>query len=276
MYEELLNQRFGKLVVIKEAPMTKNKSYRFYCKCDCGKIIKVKATALKDGIVKSCGCEFGKDRIGLRFGRLVIEDIVVENKHTYCICKCDCGSYTKKLFSVIKRGDIKSCGCLGKEVYSKGTPIHGLYYTRLYKIYSGMKNRCCCKTDYHYKNYGNRGIEICDEWLGKNGFINFYNWAMANGYKDDLSIDRIDNNGNYCPENCRWATMKEQQNNTRYNHILYYKGEKMTLSQASDKFNLSTSTIWHRVKKYGNNLEIALKNPIRHELSRYKNKKSGT
>ena len=275
MYEDFIGKRFGKLVVIEEAPMTKNKSYRFFCKCDCGKTIKAKATALQDGVVKSCGCEYPKDRIGLRFGRLVVENTVFENRHTYCICKCDCGNYIKKPFSVIKRGDIKSCGCLGKEVYAKGTPVHNLYYTRLHKIYFGMKDRCYRIKSNHYLRYGARGIKICEEWLGKNGFINFYNWANSNGYNDNLSIDRIDNNCDYSPENCRWATAEEQQNNTRKNHILYYKGEKMTLSQASKRFNLSTSTIWHRTKKYGDDLEIALKEPIRHELSAYKQKKSG-
>jgi hypothetical protein len=275
MYQDLTNKRFGKLLVIEQAPAAKNKSFRWFCKCDCGKELKVKATALIDGITKSCGCEYGKPQKGLRFGRLEISDLVVENNQTFCICLCDCGNYTKERFSTLKRGDVKSCGCLGKEIHSKGNPVHGLYYTRLYKIYRGIMDRCFCKTSSHYSDWGGRGITVCDDWIGKNGFIKFYNWAKSNGYSDDLSIDRIDNNGNYCPQNCRWATAEEQQNNTRRNLILFYRGEKLTLSQASKKMGLSTSTIWHRIKKYGNDLEIALKEPIRHELSRYKEKKSG-
>lgn len=277
MSKNLENQRFGKLVVLKRAECGANKAYRWICKCDCGNETKVKETALIDGIVKSCGCEYkrNQDVTGFRFGRLLVIDKIIENKTTFCVCKCDCGNITKQKFSVIKRGDIKSCGCLGKEVYSKGTPTHNLYYTRLHHIYFGMKDRCYRKTSPGYKNYGARGITISDEWLGENGFVNFYNWANANGYKEDLSIDRIDNNKGYSPDNCRWATALEQQNNTRYNLILTYKGEKLTLSQAARKFNISTSTIWTRVKKYGKDLEIALQSPIRHELSRYKNKESG-
>lgn len=276
MLENLTNQRFGKLVVLEKADAKANKSYKWRCKCDCGKEVIIKQTALKDGIVKSCGCEWkNKSLVGEKFYRLTVKSIDLINNKTFATCLCDCGNIVVKMPSLIKKGHIKSCGCYEKEQSKKGNPTHGLYYTRVHKIYMGMKNRCYCKTDYHYKQWGGRGIKICDEWLGENGFVNFYKWSMENGYKDTLTIDRIDNNGDYSPENCRWATLEEQQNNTRYNLILTYNGEKLTLSQASRKLNLSTSTIWHRVKKYGTNLDIALQKPIKHELSRYKNKESG-
>ena len=160
-----------------------------------------------------------------------------------------------------------------KRLTKKGNTKHGKCYTKIYGVWHGIKQRCFDKNRPEYERYGGRGITMFSDWLD---FEKFYKWAINSGYKEGLSIDRVNNDGNYEPNNCRWSTRKEQQNNTRYNLILTYKGEQLTLSQAARKFNLSTSTIWHRVKKYGKDLEIALQSPIRHELSRYKNKESGS
>jgi len=123
----------------------------------------------------------------------------------FWLCKCDCGNETIIPTSNLRKGLIKSCGCL------KYT--HHLSNTRLYRIYIGMKTRCYNSKSLSYKDYGGRGITICQEWL--DDFMNFYNWAKDNGYSDNLSIDRINVNGNYEPSNCRWATQEEQSNNTR-------------------------------------------------------------
>lgn len=106
---------------------------------------------------------------------------------------------------------------------------HGLCNSRIYGIWCHIKDRCCNSKDARYKDYGGRGIKICKEW--KNDFAKFYDWALQNGYKDNLTIDRIDVNGDYCPENCRWITMAEQQNNRRDNVFILFNGEKHTISE---------------------------------------------
>lgn len=154
--------------------------------------------------------------MGKRFGKLtVIEKTHIDNCRELCwICLCDCGQTTKPIRSTdLRRGCTKSCGCFRKENQRKKVLKHGLEHTRIYRIWSGMRSRCYSPANRMYRCYGGRGITICDEW--KDDITAFHKWAMANGYRDDLTIDRINNDGNYEPSNCRWATYSQQNKNRR-------------------------------------------------------------
>ena len=128
---------------------------------------------------------------------------------------------------------------------SNGRYIHGLYGTRINWLWANMRSRCNCPTNKDYGLYGGRGIRVCHEW---DKFINFYNWAMSHGYDDTLSIDRIDPNGDYCPENCRWITMEEQQSNKRNNRHIEIHGKRYTMTQASREFGISIGGLEYRLK----------------------------
>lgn len=185
-------------------------------------------------------------------------------KYDTWVCRCDCGNQKIIFGCNLRGGHSRSCGCLYKEMFGKGKNFkHGLSNTRINHCYTSMKGRCYNNKNRQYKNYGARGIKVCDEWLGENGLQNFYNWAMANGYRDDLSIDRIDVNGNYCPENCRWATIKQQNNNKRTNRVVEYNGEEHTIKEWSEIIGMRYRTLRNRILSKNWTIEEAMTKEIK-------------
>ena len=202
-----------------------------------------------------------KDLTGEVFGRLT----VIERTNNYkdgssqWICKCNCGNIKTVIGKNLTSGKIKSCGCYNHYKAKQQFTTHGYSHTRLHNKWLKIKERCYNQNSRCYKNYGGRGIKICDEW--KNNFMNFYNWAMENGYQEGLTIDRINVNGNYEPSNCRFITQKEQQNNRRNNVYITYKNEVKTLSQWADYYNIPYKVLWKRIK-LGWTFEKAISTPI--------------
>lgn len=172
--------------------------------------------------------------IGQKYGKLEVLEIFEMFKYgshrNIARCKCDCGRTKDLLAANVFNGDRTDCGCGQREFVKNLNYKHGkskFGNSKIYGVWMGMKNRCYNTKMKSYKNYGARGIIVCDEW--KNDFCEFEKWALAHGYEDDLSIDRIDNDGNYCPENCRWATAEEQSKNTRRNIWIEAFGERKVL-----------------------------------------------
>lgn len=193
------------------------------------------------------------DLKGQRFGKLLVIERSSNSKTGKAIwkCRCDCGNEKDILADSLRRGTTKSCGCLQRELVSKRRHKHGLADTRLYKVWRTMKERCYTETYRDYKHYGGRGIKVCDEWL--DDFMNFYNWAMANGYNENAkrgehTIDRIDVNGNYEPSNCRLVNMNVQANNVRTNHLITYNDKTQSISRWADEVGISAHTISNRLK----------------------------
>ena len=171
------------------------------------------------------------DLTNRKFGRWIVLGLDTEKnssrKYWKCICECGCerSVYHASLIS----GSSISCGCYQKDVMKNKLTTHNLTGSRLMNIFYNIKTRCCNVKDKRYKDYGGRGIKICKEW--ENNFLNFYMWAINNGYNDNLTIDRIDNNGDYSPKNCRWVSFEEQSNNRRNSIFIIVNNISKTLKQ---------------------------------------------
>lgn len=185
---------------------------------------------------------------GQKFGRLLVLNRVENvNGRVAYLCKCDCGKEVIVKSGDLTSGNTKSCGCLRTEKLLQRSISHGKSKTRLYKIWKGIRNRCYNQKHHDYIHYGERGITVCDEW--KNDFIAFEKWAKNNGYNEKLTIERIDANSNYCPDNCKWITIQEQQSNKRNSHYIEYQGEKRTLAEWSRILDINHAVILTRLRR---------------------------
>lgn len=208
--------------------------------------------------------------VGNRYNHLTVierSDNVGKGTATWK-CLCDCGNYTIVRSGNLKSGAVKSCGCLLHT--SKPTLKHNMSHTPLYQKWASIKRRCYTPSVKSYKDYGGRGIKMCEEW--KNSFESFMQWALQSGYSDGLTIERKDNNGNYCPENCMWIPFNEQQKNRRMCQFISYKGETKTLTDWCKTFNIPYKRVHNRIHNLGWSFERAISEQTHTEK---RNKKYG-
>lgn len=259
----IVGQKFGRLTVVSYyGKIGTHRRSHFLCECECGNRTIVAYSNLCNGHTKSCGCltrgasPMRKDISGQRFGKLTAIRFSrsTEKGVTMWMFKCDCGNEVELSYESVKHG-VKSCGCL--------TEKHNEAKTRLYKCWSSMKSRCNNTKDPHYHIYGGRGITVCDEW--QKSYKSFRDWSMCNGYLDNLTLDRIDVNGNYEPVNCRWANNETQHNNKRDNVYVEYKGERLTLKQVNRKYapHIPYNSFWHRYSVAKWDLDKCINTPLR-------------
>ena len=202
-----------------------------------------------------------KDITGERFGKLVVVSRAANNRRGNAMwnCVCDCGNKSIASGQNLRSGAVKSCGCTITEK-NRERAKHGMSGTKLYKTWLNMRRRCTDKKSKSFKDYGGRGIYVCEEW--KNDYKSFYDWAIANGYIEGLTIERINNDGPYSPDNCRWATRKEQSNNRRRCINIEYLGRTQNLTQWCNELNLDYKFIHCRMYERGMAFEDAIKEPL--------------
>lgn len=254
---EMVGKRFGRLTVIREAGKVRGE-YTWLCQCDCGNQTVVLGWPLRSGRTKSCGCylkDFAKgqtwrreDLTGRRFGRLTVLSLAGKSKagNLRWHCLCDCGNTVDVEAGNLKRDYFHSCGCYNKEFLQGLTKTHGGTKDKLFRIWSYMKERCLNPHHKSWKRYGGRGIKVCDEWVSD--YESFKNFALANGWREGLQIDRIDNDGNYEPNNVAFITPKENANKRGNNVYVEIRGCRMTVAEAARKYGLCYQVVWNRYR----------------------------
>ena len=252
--EKLIGQKYGKLTIL-DAWRNDKSEIRVKAKCECGNEKEIRYRNLTSGETKTCGkCTLIDldSLIGQKYGKLTIIKARRENRRIYVEAQCECnGNIKEYTYTCLKTGHTTSCGCNVRTA-------NGNSKKRLYQIWKHMQERCYNEKNSRYYDWGGRGIRVCDEWL--NSFEAFETWTLANGYQDDLTIDRINNNGNYEPNNCRWTTMKIQNNNKRNtlkNSIISIDGEDRTVIEWCKQNNISYGTFKSRRQK-GASMEEAV------------------
>lgn len=251
MSKDITGKRFGRLIVVRKTDQKPKDRYLWECICDCGNTVYLPANGLKSGNNVSCGCKL-KERIinidftGQRIGKLLI--VKKSESSDGWICLCDCGNEIIVKSRELKHKNTKSCGCLNNELLrerNKKMATHRMSNSRLYGIWAKMKVRCTKIENKDYDNYGARGISFYKEW---ESFEPFMEWAMNNGYNEKLTLDRIDVNGDYEPDNCRWITMKEQASNKRTSRYIEVDGVKRTVAEWARIIGVSRQGLRYRLE----------------------------
>lgn len=193
-----------------------------------------------------------KNLIGLRFGRLTVvaqepSKLVGKSKNRVWRCLCECGNYTSVITTKLLSGNTKSCGCLGKQRRAEACFKHGLINNRIYHIWKGMKRRTVYNSKVKFDRYKGRGICMCEEWL--NDFKKFYLWSISNGYEEGLTIDRINNDGDYSPTNCRWASQKTQARNKSTNVWFLLNGNKICLKDLLKAIDFPQTNYYRHIRE---------------------------
>lgn len=222
--------------------------------------------AKNDQYLKISGHHQYLDITGQKYGRLtVISFHSREKSYTKWLCKCECGNQTITAMNYLRTGKTKSCGCICKE--KPNAFVHGFSNNRFYRNWLSMKARCYNSKTSNFYLYGGRGIKISDRWLKfenfKDDMYKSYLEHIEQFGKNNTSIDRIDNNGNYELNNCKWTTNKEQGRNKRNNHLLTFKGETLPLSQWAEKINISSKVLRTRILRDKWSTERAITTPIK-------------
>ena len=248
-HEDMIGKKFGKLSVVGLCGRDSGGSILWDCVCVCGAKSKRTSANLKGGQHNYCvACKSENTRVyvakeGDKFSRWTViqANYPTKKKGQHCLCACDCGN-TKVIRSTsLFHGETRSCGCLKKEIQANRKRTHGMERTPIYQRWCAMKSRCNNPNSPNYKNYGGRGILLCNEW---HDFENFLSWAMSNGFDESLTIERINVNGNYEPNNVTWATNKEQANNRRDNVLIESNGETKTMAQWEEKLEIRKGRMW--------------------------------
>ena len=251
--ESLVGNKYGYLTVVDIDFDRSHNQAHWICRCDCGNVVTVRGSSLKSGHTRSCGCIGNRREVddlrGKRFGRLVVIEFDHIDKYhsSQWLCRCDCGNEVVVSRGNLIKGRARSCGCYKRDIQRDLHIKHGEYQSRLHNIWGDMKQRCGNKKNTNYHLYGERGITVCDEWI--DDYETFRNWALNNGYSDELTLDRMDNDGMYCPDNCRWADHYTQMNNTRRTRHITYNNETHSISEWARKLGISKNTLYYRLSK---------------------------
>ncbi len=209
------------------------------------------------------------DLSGNRYDMLYVIRRVDNSSDGYVqyLCQCDCGNYKIIKADNLRNGNTHSCGCLKKKMMAEKQFKHGSsggrhgQSTRLYRIWRGMLSRCYTKSATEYDRYGGRGISVCDDW--RYDYCSFMDWAMSNGYSDDLTIDRINNDSDYSPDNCRWVPFEKQLLNKSNNRLLSFNGQIKTITEWANEYNIDRRLLGSRIDRYGWPIDKALTTPVR-------------